>query len=350
VVHLSRKLARPILALLALVFSLLAAESLLRLLARDEGGDGPQPADTFLVCERDSALGWVFPADTTGVFASGASPTPVVTNEMGLRTRGIVDRPGVHRLLVLGDSYAFGWGVPETDCFPRRLETRLGERLPEQNVEVINAAIPGYSVYQQVRMLDQVRRQAQVHAVIATFSLANDMVDELRIRRYAPDRLRDYSNEVRDPASGLARLVRASRLLSILDERLQGVQLGLANTNDQAQSLAAESLRELVATCRRDRIPLLLVVVPRAQEIRGSRGVRRLLDPAARRAHQRLLALADELQVPVLDLEACLAAAHRSAPVFLPADVHWTAAGHRAVADAILPALLSIWPAADSFE
>ena len=54
--------------------------------------------------------------------------------------------------------------------------------------------------------------------------------------------------------------------------------------------------------------------------------------------------------MPVLDLEACLAAAHRSAPVFLPADVHWTAAGHRAVADAILPALLSIWPAADSFE
>jgi lysophospholipase L1-like esterase len=350
VVRVSKKLVRPLIALVALVFSLLAAESLLRLMARDDGGGGPQPAGSFLVCEHDSVLGWVFPADTTGDFASGASPTPVFTNGMGLRTGGIVDRPGVRRLLVLGDSYAFGWGVPEPACFPRRLETMLRDSLPGQDLEVINAAIPGYSVYQQVRMLGQVRRQVQVHAVIATFSLANDMVDELRIRRYAPDRLQAYSNEVRDPTTWLARLVRASRLLTLLDERLQGVQLSLANTSDQALSLAGESLRELVVTCRRDRIPLLVVVIPRAQEIRGSGGVRRLLDPAARRAHQRLLALAGELRLPIVDLGACLAAAHRREPVFLPADVHWTAAGHRAVADTVLPALLAIWPPADSSE
>jgi lysophospholipase L1-like esterase len=332
-----------------MTLSVLGAEAALRLRDRQVGG-GAAPSGSVVACERDSLLGWVLPADAAGDFASGVSPTPVVTNSLGLRSGEIVERPGSRRLVVLGDSYAFGWGVPETACFPRRLEAMLRQRWPGQDLDVINAAIPGYCVYQQVRMLARVRQRTHVDAVVATFSLANDMVDEMRIRRFAPDRLWDYSNEVRDPATAMSRLVRASRLLTLVDERLQGVQLGVANTSDQALRLAAESVRDLVATCRRDRIPLLLVIVPRAQEIRGGGGVRRLLDPAARRAHQRVQSLADDLGVPTLDLSACLAAAQRQEPILLPLDVHWTATGHQAVADAILPALLAIWPGDDASE
>jgi hypothetical protein len=69
-------------------------------------------------------------------------------NDEGYRTPVVPKRkpPGVHRIVVVGDSVPFGWGVPEEACFPRRLETLLNERgMPfgKERVEVVNLSGPG---------------------------------------------------------------------------------------------------------------------------------------------------------------------------------------------------------------
>ncbi len=81
--------------------------------------------------------------------------------------------PGVHRLLVLGDSQAFGWGVPLEQSLGARLEMRL-ETLGHGPVEVINAAVPGSNTYQQAALLERVGMDYQPDCVLVLFT-GNDL-------------------------------------------------------------------------------------------------------------------------------------------------------------------------------
>jgi len=52
--------------------------------------------------------------------------------------------PGRRRVLCFGDSITFGYGVGEEDTYP----ARLGARLAERGVEVVNAGVTGYTSHQ----------------------------------------------------------------------------------------------------------------------------------------------------------------------------------------------------------
>jgi lysophospholipase L1-like esterase len=52
------------------------------------------------------------------------------------------------RVLVLGDSYAFGFGVNDDETFPHRLGELLGGR-----ADVLNFGVPGYDLVQEVALL-----------------------------------------------------------------------------------------------------------------------------------------------------------------------------------------------------
>jgi hypothetical protein len=69
----------------------------------------------------------------------------VKINNFGFRGRDITiaKRPGVTRIMVIGDSFTFGVGAEENETIPFLLEKYLDER--GANVEVINAGFGGYS-------------------------------------------------------------------------------------------------------------------------------------------------------------------------------------------------------------
>lgn len=56
--------------------------------------------------------------------------------------------PGAARLVVLGDSYAFGYGVDDEETFASRLAGMLGGR-----ADVRNWGVPGYNLVQEVELL-----------------------------------------------------------------------------------------------------------------------------------------------------------------------------------------------------
>jgi lysophospholipase L1-like esterase len=80
---------------------------------------------------------------------------PVRINAQGFRGPPVAPtrRPGTRRVLGIGDSVMFGWGVDEASCFLRVLERRWNADHPERPVEVINAAVPGYNTVMQVETL-----------------------------------------------------------------------------------------------------------------------------------------------------------------------------------------------------
>ena len=82
--------------------------------------------------------------------------TEVKINSKGLRDSeyDYAKAKKVYRILLLGDSYPFGWGVSGDKTFPKMIETRLNEngRHPRQysKIEVINAGIGDYTLEQQL--------------------------------------------------------------------------------------------------------------------------------------------------------------------------------------------------------
>jgi hypothetical protein len=69
-------------------------------------------------------------------------------NEQGFRGRLLDETSRRPRVLVLGDSYAFGFGVDDDATFAHR----LGEMF-EGGVDVLNWGVPGYNLIQEVELL-----------------------------------------------------------------------------------------------------------------------------------------------------------------------------------------------------
>lgn len=61
---------------------------------------------------------------------------------------------GVRRVVVLGDSIAFGYWVASEDGFPHQLEAMLNlAGAPEDRIEVLNFGVPGYNLDQEIEVL-----------------------------------------------------------------------------------------------------------------------------------------------------------------------------------------------------
>jgi len=57
------------------------------------------------------------------------------------------------RIVTLGDSHMFGWGVAEKEMYTNVLENMLNSKFPEKKWEIINTAVPGYNTYMEVETL-----------------------------------------------------------------------------------------------------------------------------------------------------------------------------------------------------
>jgi hypothetical protein len=81
---------------------------------------------------------------------------PLRTNARGFRGPEHPEEPapGTIRIVGIGDSVMFGWGVRERQSYPRILERMLNRDLQGVRVEVINTAVPGYNTAMEVATLE----------------------------------------------------------------------------------------------------------------------------------------------------------------------------------------------------
>ena len=105
-------------------------------------------------------------------------------NVDGLRdvTRPVETRDGLRRMVILGDSVAYGHGVEATEAFPQSLERSL--RAAGRDVDVFNVALPGWSTRQERLAYERIARRYKPNEVVLAVCL-NDLA-ELQINLTKP--------------------------------------------------------------------------------------------------------------------------------------------------------------------
>ena len=98
----------------------------------------------------------------------------VSTNEEGFRDKDYPSSKGTKtkRIIGLGDSVMFGWGVEEEDAYLSQLEKKLNES-DTLKYEVINTAVPGYNTVMELATFKKKIDIAEVDLVIINF-VGND--------------------------------------------------------------------------------------------------------------------------------------------------------------------------------
>lgn len=100
--------------------------------------------------QNDKDLGWSQIPNTNSQFLHPEFKVKVRVNSEGLRDDEFtIKRKSKKRILILGDSFAWGFGVEEKDRFSELLENKL------DNYAIINAGVSGYSTIQQLLYLKE---------------------------------------------------------------------------------------------------------------------------------------------------------------------------------------------------
>lgn len=145
----------PFLAICIVVLStLLLTEVTLQILTRavpafEDLGKTPEPTVPSSVKRFDPQLGWALQPNSKGTSSRTGYEIEYQINSHGLRDSETThEKPeGVFRIVLLGDSRTFGYGVPIEKHFSKILEGYF------KDVEVINMGVSGYGVDQQLLQL-----------------------------------------------------------------------------------------------------------------------------------------------------------------------------------------------------
>lgn len=287
----------------------------------------------------------------------------VHTNSRGFRTPEFADAtaPGVVRIVVLGDSSTFGWGVEHFETYAEQLGTALARRwsIDRSRIEIVNLGVPGYSSFQGRVLLERFALGLDPDVIVWSY-LSNDgaMTGESDQSTY----------EKRIGASGaLLAALHQSRAFETLEAwiavargRLQPAAAldpyDAAQRNIPSYRVAATNLRSVVDLARDRGVPIVLV----GQCTRG--------EPAAMMAN-----IARTTDTPHLDATALLDASieammteerfadlremqrerygsgelerHPKWLAFLPDTCHPNAFGHHLVGDALANVIAGVLPA-----
>lgn len=105
-------------------------------------------------------------------------------NSQGLRDREYPYEPppGVSRILVLGDSYAWGYGVSDEEIFSEVLEKRLAGETKKW--EVINTGVSGWGTDQELLFLQEEGLRYRPDVVVLAFFVINDPVNNVNSSQY----------------------------------------------------------------------------------------------------------------------------------------------------------------------
>ena len=180
----------------------------------------------------------------------------IATNDLGLRERPLAPHSfGETRILVLGDSVAFGWGVNVEDAAPRQLERAL-QSSQTGTVKTINSGVPGYNTSQELAFLETYGDRLQPDlAVLLYVDNDIDAIDPNRVHMGV------LPNPWQNPRGAADYFLSMSRsyflvrhIVPVLVGSVTASPAELRRTSGWQQSM--QSLDEMARFCRARALPL----------------------------------------------------------------------------------------------
>jgi len=273
----------------------------------------------------------------TTELASGLPAPPARINQLGLRgADSDATRP---RILVLGDSFAFGAGVGDDETFSARVDQWFGG-----SVSVVNGGHPGYGIFQMAATLRRVGENLRPRLVIVVLWQG----DFLRQPPDAAERARFMHRQ------RLSQIVKTSVLGTHLYRRLERLMaktgqdslvFRVGEGGKQAQA-SAQTVRESHLRGMRADLPRLLAMHEEAR--RYGRGLLLVLWPkedfaslpeAERGLAQDLTVgledFARQHSIPFISVQAAMRRIASKKQLLIPNDWHPTPFAHCLAAEQI---------------
>ncbi len=316
---------------------LLAAEGLLRLFDPHHLEDDPA-AGLSRMHRYSETYGWELRPGFRGEWRGHRT----TVNARGYRgpVHPYPRTPGRSRLVMLGDSLAFGYEVADAETFSALLESWAG-------YDVVNLSVPGYGTDQELLRLENEGMGYQPDVVVLNVCLENDLADNVSPTffydgvhrkpyfRLEGGQLRKYDDQLR--LSPLARAALWLRERSHLYNRL--VKPAPVPVGGEWAHRMAETLRE-----PEDAVAITAALIRRASEVAAAGGARFLALVYPNKAAYKdrsplleaLLASPFLQGVTVVDMgERYHARSLRFHDLALDAMGHLSPAGHRVTAEII---------------
>jgi len=258
-------------------------------------------------------------------------------------------RDNTVRIVALGDSQTFGFGVEDHETYAVGLEGLLAADFPGLDVQVVNTGTPGFGTYAQLEILQALWPELDPDIVLLQFLPANDFEENRDAVAMMQPRVRDgMLTEVAPPAEGaqLPAWLRVlywskahSHFMKLLSESAgyAAMRLGLAQNvaalwgedfSDWDAELTSDLLVQVAETARAGGAMMLFVYSTAKHDLMSARysppRSRGVIESAAGRSGAAWI-----------DLNERMLASEEPRRFYFVRDGHWSPAGHRAVAEII---------------
>ena len=304
---------------------------------------------------------------------TGEFKVEVRTNSLGLRDHEYVRGPdNTYGIIVLGDSFTEGAGVPVESCFVQRLERRLNaSAVAGKTVEVFNFGVAGYSPLLEYLYLKEKGFRLHPHLVILAF----DMTDVEEDMFYAEDAVLDSSGTplgvvaTQENPGGYNLIPRGrlkhfmqthSYLYTLVVRTLSVIRIPTLDQGRRWYSHTVESsfqpwekhlrrnekhIKLISDVCKKRNISFILLGYPYGHQVSPKEWIegRKLLgiksevyDPIVL---DSLDSFAKENGISFLNMTDAFRL-HSNGNLYYSVDVHWTSAGHAVAADTLFRFLI----------
>jgi lysophospholipase L1-like esterase len=297
-------------------------------------------------------------------------------NNLGLRGRDIepTKKPTSYRILMLGDSFTLGYGVADDETFSAVLERTLHAKavtIKDRAVEVVNAGVGSYAPILEYLQLTKSLGRLDPDLVVLNFDMS-DLEQETAYRSAASrgangeilgingvetggrtplaERIRGWINRhlfitrlilhYVDIATGAAGPPTIANTVTVLNPIVLMHTLA-ADTVDRTREWQDifDSILRIRDYCRGRRIDLLLTVYPWGHQVNAREwvpGRNGMVASGADISDRSLLTLsrfAAANDIELLDVFPAFRAYTGAEPLYFKHDAHWTAQGHRLMAE-----------------
>lgn len=275
------------------------------------------------------------------------------TNSGGFRNLKdyAIEKPkNAKRIIFIGDSFVFGWGVKDDEVFTYLLENNFNKKSKNTKVEIINAAVYGYDIDEYRILFDRILKY-EPDIIFLGYCLENDfnftvrkegvITEELRAERKSLVRfIRETINNLH-----IVALVRDRLYITFPKIRSLMISLGINNKRDIFLKKYPETLNRLLienekilshmqGICSERGIKFVVLLIPLKEQVYCREALNKFSEFDAERPNQVLAEILKRNNIEYIDLLPELFEQSKISKdgLYFDTDPHWTRYGHKIVA------------------